>query len=116
VRRAKGSRRIVVRGVEYRWRARGDDGYISVGACPNNGVGAYLRCTLRYHETWLDAGAGVLRSAGDQIVVTPGLVRQIIEHALTAHNYDPHARGHELNLGCLDSVLALANAVRARRT
>lgn len=116
MRRMKWSRRIVVRGVEYRWRARGDDGFISVGAAPTNGVGAYLRGTLGYHETWIEEGEGVRRSAGDQIVVTPGLVRQIIEHALTVRGYDPHVKGHELNLGRLDSVVALTDAVRARRT
>jgi len=41
MRSQKGSRRIVVRAVEYRWRATGNDGYISIGIWPANNTGPY---------------------------------------------------------------------------
>src|SRR5262245_38567165 len=39
----KGSRKIVVEDVEYRWRAKGDDGYIRIGIWPANKVGPYIK-------------------------------------------------------------------------
>jgi hypothetical protein len=102
MRRVKGSRRIVVNGVEYRWRATGNDGYITVGVWPANNVGAFLCGTLRYHET-----------AGDQIVVTNRIVRRVIEHAITQHGYDPAVKGKQLNLMNLEDVIAWDDAVRA---
>src|SRR4051794_30367341 len=102
MRSSKGSRRIEVGGVEYRWRARGDDGYVVIGIWPANDVGPYLKGNLRYHET-----------AGSQIVVTGRLVRRIIEHAITERRYAPTQPGEDLNLRVLDSVIDWADAVRA---
>jgi hypothetical protein len=102
MRRAKGSRRIVVNGVEYRWRATGDDGYITVGIWPANNIGAYIRGTLRYHE-----------EAGDQIVVTNRIVRRVIEHAITQRGYHPAVKGKQRNLMNLDDAIAWGDAVRA---
>ena len=113
MRRGKGSHRIVVDDVEYRWRATGDDGYISIGIWPSNNIGSYIRGNLRYHETWPDIGNGVRRSAGNQIVVTNRIVRRIIEHALMNHAYDPNVAGAELNLKVLDDVVRWDDAVRA---
>jgi len=109
---SKGSRRIEVEGIEYRWSANGNDGYISIVIAPTNGIGPRLVGNLRYHETWLPASAG-WRSAGDQIVVTPKLIRRIIEHAVAARGYDPLVRGKEINLMCLDDVIKWDDAVRA---
>ncbi len=112
MRRGKGSHRIVCADVEYRWRATGDDGYISIGIWPTNNIGPYIRGNLRYHETWLDVGKGVSRSAGDQIAITNRIVRRIIEHAVTTHAYNPYAKGTELNLKALDDVIHWDDAVR----
>jgi hypothetical protein len=113
MRTSKGSQRIMVREMEYRWRATGDDGYISIGIWPTNNVGPYIRGTLGYHETWVDNGDGSRSSTGDQIVVTNRLIRRIIDHAITAHHYDPHVKGKELNLRVLDEVIRWDDAVRA---
>jgi hypothetical protein len=37
--------------VEYRWRATGNDGYISIGIRPTNNVGPFITGALRDHET-----------------------------------------------------------------
>jgi hypothetical protein len=108
----KGSRRIVVRGVDFRWRATGNDGYISIGIWPTNNIGPFIQGNLRYHETWIDKGDGCWSSAGNQIVITNRIIRRIIEHALAAYGYDPHVRGKELNLRALDDVVQWDDAVR----
>jgi hypothetical protein len=113
MRRGKGSRRIVVNGVVYRWRATGDDGYITIGVWPTNNVGAYIHGNLRYHEGWIDNRDGTYSSAGDQIVVTNRIIRRIIEYAVAQHRYDPCAKGKELNLKNLDDAIVWDDAVRA---
>jgi hypothetical protein len=113
MRSSKGSHRIVVRDVEYRWRVQGDDGYISIGIWPTNNVGSFICGNLRYHETRIDNRDGSWSSAGDQIVVTNRLIRRIIEHAITDHHYDPSVKDKELNLRVLDEVIKWDDAVRA---
>src|SRR5438094_883591 len=115
MRRGKGSRRIIVNDIEYRWRATGDDGYISIGIWPSNNIGPYICGNLRYYETWLDAGNGALKSAGDQIVITNRIIRRIIEYAIAQHGYDPNAKGAELNLKNLDDTIQWEDADRASR-
>jgi hypothetical protein len=112
MRSQKGSQRIVVVGVEYRWRATGNDGYISVGIWPANNIGPFIHGNLSYHESWIDDGDGSLSSAGNQIVITNRIIRRIIEHATEAHGYDPQMRGKELNLRVLDEVIKRDDAVR----
>src|SRR4051812_28539652 len=113
MRRAKGKRLIVVNDVEYRWRAKGDDGYITINISPTNNFGPRIRGNFKYHETWIDRGNGVRQSTGDQIVITPRLVRRVIEYALAQHGYEPNSKGKELNLKNLDDVIQWDDAVRA---
>ena len=115
MRSQKGSRKIVVRKVEYRWRASGDDGFISIGIWPTNNIGAYIQGNLRYYETWIDKGNGIRSSTGDQIVITNRIIKRIIELAITAHQYDPMIKGRELNLKNLDQAIEWNDAVRASR-
>ena len=113
MRASKGSHRIVVGDVEYRWRAKGDDGYISIGIWPSNHEGPFIQGNLKYHETWVDNGDGSWSSAGNQIVVTNRLVLRIIEHAVAKHRYNPRAKGKVLNLRVLDDVIRWEDAVQA---
>lgn len=113
MRRGKGSRRIVVNNVEYRWRATGNDGYITVAIWPTNRIGPFIYGNVGYHESWIDNRNGSWSSAGDQIVITNRIVRRIIEYAITNHGYDPNAKGTELNLKNLDDVIRWDDAVRA---
>jgi|SRR6516225_8617522 hypothetical protein len=113
MRSSKGSHRIVVRGIEYRWRATGNDGYISIGIWPTNNTGPFIQGNIGYHETWLDNGDGSFSSAGDQIVVTNKIIRGIIDHAIAQHQYDPEVTGKELNLKVLDDLIKWDDAVRA---
>lgn len=115
MRSQKGSRRIVVGGVEYRWRATGDDGYITIGIWPTNNVGPFIKGNFRYHETWIDNGDGSWSSAGNQIVITNRIIRRIIERAIAVCDYDPQVRGKELNLKVLDDVVQWGDAVRGTK-
>lgn len=113
MRSKKGSRRIVVGDAEYRWRAGGDDGVISIGIWPANDIGPYIQGNLRYRETWIDISGGIWSSARDQIVITNRIVRRIIEHATSDYGYDPQMPGKGVNLGVLDDAVKWDDAVRA---
>ena len=115
MRSSKGSHRIVVGEVEYRWRATGNDGYICIGIWPVNNIGPYLSGKIRYHEAWVDNGDGSWSSDGNQIVITGRIIRRVIEHAISRHQYDPNSKGGELDLRVLDEVIEWDDAVRARR-
>ncbi|MGC8643758.1 MAG: hypothetical protein ACP5XB_28190 [Isosphaeraceae bacterium] len=114
MRSQKGSRRIVVRDVEYRWRATGNDGYISIGTWPSSNVGPYIHGNLGYHEIWIDQGDGCRSSAGNQIVITNLIIHRIIEHAIAAYGYDPQVQGKDLNLMTLDDVVEWRDAIRSQ--
>lgn len=109
--RSKNSCRITVGGVAYLWRAKGDDGCITLAIRPANNLGGRIRCSFPYCETWIPQGEGRWRSAGDQIVITNRIVRRVIEFAVLERSYDPLERAHELNLH--DVVFDISDAVRA---
>jgi hypothetical protein len=113
MRSSTGSRRIVIRNIEYRWRATGNDGYISIGIWPTNNIGPFIYSNLRYHETWADNHDGSWSSAGDQIVITNKLIKRIIEHAIADYKYEPNVKGKALNISRLEEIIEWRDAVRA---
>jgi hypothetical protein len=109
----KAARHISVQDVRYRWRATGNDNFISVCVWPETLPGAAIVCSVGYHQTrvfrpGLD-GVGLR----DQIVVTNRIVRRVIEHAIRDRAYDPHVKAKQLDLRCIDEKISLAGAVRA---
>lgn len=112
-RNTKNSHRLVVKDVEYRWRANGDDGYITFTIWPTNDLGATILGNFQYHETWLPNGDGRWLSAGDQIVVTNRIVRRVIEFAVSKHAYNPLEKIPTLNLRQMDHEIDISDAVRA---
>lgn|SRR6266850_301070 len=113
MRSSKGSHLITVRGEQYRWRATGNDNYISVSIWPVNNIGAFIGGFFGYHQTMVDNHEGSYSSAGDQIVVTSRLVRRIIEHVITHHQYDPNRKGKQLSLRALEGLIKWDDAIRA---
>lgn len=113
MRRVKGSRRISLNDIEYRWRASGNDGYISIGIWPINNIGAYISSTVDYHTTIISNKDGSLSSKGDQIVVTNNLIRLIIEHAITSLGYNPCKSAQQLSLRSVDHLIDWAKIVIA---
>jgi hypothetical protein len=113
MRRSKGSQRIKVQAEEYRWRATGNDGYISIGIWPVSNIGPFICGFFQYHDTSVKNHDDGYTSARDQIVITPRLIRRIIEHAITAHAYDPNKKGKELSLGAVEELIKWDDAIRA---
>jgi hypothetical protein len=120
-RSTKNSKRIRVNGVDYRWRATGNDGWISVTIWPVNGIGPAIACQFGYHETFEPnrplptGGPECWISHGDQIVITNRLVRRVILHAVSAESYLPTEPGRQLNLQDIESKVPWEDAVRASR-
>jgi hypothetical protein len=115
MRSTRGTRRIVVGGTEYRWRARGDDGYIVIGVWPANNVGGFILASAGYHETEIDAKKGGIRVNCAPLVVTNRLVRRVIEHAVAVHRYDPNVNAADLGVGRIEDIVGWQDAVRAVR-
>ncbi len=113
MRSVKGSRRIVVEGVSYRWRATGNDGHIVVSIWPTNNTGPSIHGHFAYHETMIDKKDGGFSSAGDQIVVTSRLIRRVIDHAIRAHRFNPLMPGKPLEFQYLENRIEWSDAVRA---
>jgi hypothetical protein len=113
MRSSKNSHLIAVQGGQYRWRAKGNDGCIMVSIWPTNNLGPFISGRFGYHDTYVDNSDGSSSSLGNQIIVTSRLVRRIIEHAITAHEYDPNGKGKQLDLGALEHVIKWDDAVRA---
>lgn len=112
-RNIKNSNKIVVHEIEYRWRATGNDGWITVTVWPKNNVGPLIRCNFGYHETMEPNGPSVLSSMGDQLIITNRIVRRIILHAISKENYNPNENGPQLNLRHIEDKIVWEDAVRA---
>ncbi len=105
----KNSRKIIVDGAEFRWRATGNDGWITVVVWPVSNDRSRLVGTIGYHHERI-------RTAGDryiergQIVVTNRLIRQLILHYGVE---DLHSNNGQINAGELESIVDIADAIRA---
>lgn len=113
MRSSKNSHLITVRDGQYRWRATGNDGCISISVWPVNNVGPFISGTFGYHNSWVERPDGSRSSLGDQIVVTARLIRRLIEHAIIAYGYDPNRKGKDLHLKALEGVIRWDDAIRA---
>ena len=109
-------RRIVVREVEYRWTASGDDGYINLTVKPSNRIGPVIETTFSYGETWVPRGEGVWNSAGDQIVITNRIVKRVIEHAIDDLEYNPIEKGKLLRIHCVEDAIDMSDVIRRSDT
>jgi hypothetical protein len=101
-----------VQDVKYRWRATGNDDFISLVIWPADLPGAAIVSMLGYHQVPVPRGDGSARLT-QQIVITNRIVRQVIEHAVRAFGYDPHTKGKELDLRNVDESIDLSAAIRS---
>ncbi len=112
MRSLKGSHRIVVQDVEYRWHADGGEGYISIEIYPTNNNFASITGAFLYHE-----GGGERQNSGQnpttQIVITNKIIRRVIEYAICDCGYNPNAKTKQLHLKFLDDKIKWDDAVRA---
>lgn len=108
----KAARNIVVNDVKYRWRATGNDGWISLTIWPDALPGPVISSGLGYHQIAVPRGDGAY-SLTQQIIITNRIVRQVIELAIEEHRYDPRTAGQQLNLWGIDDAIDLSIAIRA---
>ncbi|WP_394827986.1 hypothetical protein [Pendulispora albinea] len=108
----KGARNIVVHDVKYRWRATGNDGWISLVVWPDGPAGPTITCSLGYHHTKTPMGNGVT-ALTEQIVITNRIVRRVIEYAVRQFDYDPRREGEQLDLRHVDHAIDLSDAIRS---
>lgn len=107
-----GARNIVVNEVKYRWRATGNDNFISLVVWPEALPGPTIVCVFDYDQTLVprtDGGSSLTR----QVVLTNRIVRRVIEHALQRFAYDAQRKGEQLDLGHMSTVLDLSDARRS---
>ena len=109
---SKGARHIVVEDVKYRWRATGNDGYISLAVWPEELPGSTITSTFSYDQTLIPQGDGSA-SATRQIVITSRIVRRVIEYAARAHGYDARANARQLDLRDMGDKIDLSDALRS---
>ena len=106
----KGSRKIVVDGHEFRWRATGNDGWITLVLWPVENEDSRLVGQIKYHSNIVQTDEG-WRSATDQAVITNRMVKQVILH----HGVDAVLRNKgQINIGSIKKIYDIENAVRGR--
>jgi hypothetical protein len=87
----KGTRRITVDGIAYRWVVSPDDGYMILVAEWADGPGQRLEAFFQYHDVHEPAGQGAFRIVGQRRSISPGVVRALILAAL-ARGWQPLVR------------------------
>lgn len=104
----KGFRKITVNGFKYRWKASGDSYWIrlTIGAAEISGQVIYA--AFDYHNEIQKIEDGQVKSKMvQQFVITPGIVRQVIEYTLKEYEWDPTIKGPEIHLGDMDEHVDL---------
>jgi hypothetical protein len=88
----RGTRRIAIDGLAYRWVVSPDDGYMVLVAELADDPGQRLEAFFRYQDVCEPQGGGVLRIVGQRRSIRPGIVRAVIEAAL-GRGWQPSKRG-----------------------
>lgn len=79
---SRGTRRITVDGVQYRWVVAPDDGYMVLVVEPADGLGQRLEVRFGYDDVVRPAGAGSYHLVGQSRSISPGTVRAVLLTAL----------------------------------
>ena len=87
----KGTRRILVDGVPYRWVVSPNDGYMVQVVERADGPGQRLEAFFEYHDVTEPVGAGALHIVGQLHCIRPGVVRAVILAGL-ARGWQPSVR------------------------
>lgn len=105
----KGSRKIMVDDHEFRWRATGNDGWISVVIWPAENDDCRIVSSIKYHNDWKKTDEGEY-SSKSQIVVTNRMIRTIILH-YGVHELLQHSG--QINLTAIEDIYDVSQAVRS---
>lgn len=104
----KNKRRITVGEKQYFWSVTGDDGWINLSVMADVQGGQKIFCAFDYHHISVKMSSGDFHfTVGtNQFIITPYIVRQVIEYALSA-GWKPFEKGTDLRLGYLDDKIDL---------
>lgn len=105
----KGSRKIVVDDVEFRWRASGNDGWITVIIWQNANDNSKVVGDVKYHHDWHEVGEGQF-SSRSQLTVTNRMIREII---LSVGVKEILTNKGQINIGSIEKIYDVKNAVRS---
>ncbi len=105
----KGSRKIVLEGHEFRWRATGNDGWITVVIWPVENENFKIVGKTEYHHDWVEAEEGV-RSSNSQIVVTNRMIKEVILHVGIKEILQGHG---QKDIGAIEKIYDFNDAVRS---
>ncbi len=107
----KGSRKIVINDMEFRWKATGNDGWITVVIWPVDRDTIKITGQFGYHDEHinvLDERGAYVKTKG-QIIITNRVIRQVIEHVGIENILN--LKG-QLSLGNLEDIYDINNALR----
>ena len=104
----KGSRKIVVDDREFRWRATGNDGGISVIIWPTENDSSRVVGKIDYHNDWRKLNEGH-SSSKSQLIVTNRIIREVI--LKIGSEKILNNRG-QINIGAIEEIYDIKNAVR----
>jgi len=104
----KGSRKIVVENCEFRWRATGSDGGITIVTWLEEHPNCKVVSSVGYHHDWKEIKEGHWYS-NEQLVVTNRIVREIILHVGIVNIRQTKGT---LNIGPIEKFYNVQNAVR----
>ncbi|WP_310395023.1 hypothetical protein [Hymenobacter sp.] len=106
----KGLRKITVDNFRYAWSATGNDGWISLSIAPLDNVGQLLTTVFDYHskivgELRTPTGKHLGYATKQQLLITPFIIRQIIQIALKKAGNQP--RSPPFNLPGVENMIDL---------
>ncbi len=107
----KGSHKIVIETVEFRWIAAGNDGWIDIYIWPEGRGDIKVIGTFDYHSETNEVpdGGGRLPLVKGQIIITNRVIKKIIEHIGVRKILESE---RQINLGKLENIYNINLALR----
>lgn len=105
----KGSRNICVEGHDFKWRASGSDGWITVVLWPVKNEDSRVVASIDYHHDMKEVSEGHYASQS-QLIVTSRVIRELILHVGVEKILEN--RG-QLNVGKIEKIYDVSKALRS---
>jgi len=107
----KGLRKITVNDCRYTWSVTGSDYAIYLSIVPLDNLSRLLRTSFGYHSKLIEElhdtdGKTIGYSTRQQLIVTPYIVRQVIQYAL-GEGWNPKENGPQLYLPNTEEMIDL---------
>jgi hypothetical protein len=106
----KGLRKITVGTAPFAWSVTGNDYCISLTIALSNTSGQLLSTAFSYHSVKVGESrsehSGTVQHLKQQIKITPGVVRQVIDYAL-AHGWQPFEKTGQFHLPNIENHIDL---------